>query len=104
MKQNLLQSVAGATNCDKNVLQGVTDITKCDSYYKVKCNTCALKKPAKNIQGNGCHGTISVLESFEYNKYALGVSIDLPKAFDTVDHSMLVLAKVRNELKRPKTI
>ena len=50
MKQNLLQSVAGATNCDKNVLQGVTDITKCDSYYKVKCNTCALKKPAKNIK------------------------------------------------------
>ena len=31
-----------------------------------------------------------VLEFFEHNKYTLGVFIDLFKAFDTVDHLMLL--------------
>ena len=29
-----------------------------------------------------------ILESFEYNKYTLGVFINLSKGFDTVDHSI----------------
>ena len=31
-----------------------------------------------------------ILESFEYNKYTLGVFIDSYKAFDAVDHSILL--------------
>ena len=31
-----------------------------------------------------------ILESFDYNKYTLSVFIDLPKAFNTVDHSIIL--------------
>ena len=31
-----------------------------------------------------------ILESFEYNKYVLGVFIDLSRAFHTVKHSILL--------------
>ena len=31
-----------------------------------------------------------ICESFERNQYTLGVFIDLPKAFDTISHSVLI--------------
>ena len=31
-----------------------------------------------------------IFESFEYNEYTMGVFIDLPKAFDTVNYSILL--------------
>ena len=31
-----------------------------------------------------------ILESFEYNKYTLGIFIGLSKAFDTVDQSIFI--------------
>ena len=40
------------------------------------------------------HGIVQlvdrILESFEYNKYVLGVFIDLSRAFHTVKHSILL--------------
>ena len=31
-----------------------------------------------------------IYESFEYNEYTIGVFIDLSKAFDTLDHNILL--------------
>ena len=45
------------------------------------------------------HATIQLVEriyeNFEENKYTLGVFVDLAKAFDTVDHK-IVLRKIEN--------
>ena len=45
----------------------------------------------------------SIYDSFNQNKYTLGVFIDLSKTFDTVDHNILIdklnLGDIKNSLK-----